>query len=466
MSNTPQGLVTRLGAALALFCLAVTGPALAAPPLSAAERASIVRALSDVDPQAAGRADAALVAALLRHAETELGQRLRPRAVVDEWAIQPPRRAVAQEFEAARGAGGLDRWLAGLSPTSPQYRALREARARYAALATGGGWAPLPAGPTLREGDRHDTVVRLRARLAAEGYDAGAASDPSLLDAGLRAVLMAFQADRGIEIDGILGPATRAALNVPAATRLDQIDANLERHRWTPRDLPTDRLEVDSGGATATLFDDGRPMLTMKVVVGDPKHPTPMFASRLEAVVFNPPWRVPGSIASKEILPRARRDPGYLARNNFTYVNGQLTQRPGPRNSLGVVKFDLPSPFGVYLHDTPGKAAFTRADRALSHGCMRLEKPRELAAILLAPQGGSAESVEQAIAAGTTQRVALKTTVPLYVFHWTAVAQEDGRVTFRRDVYGWDRKLVSALGASGGRMAALGRAGVTECAEA
>lgn len=456
--------IARLAVAVALAWSAGAMSAQAAA-LSSAERQAIVRTLAEADPQAASRDDADLLAALRRHAETELGQRVRPRAVVDEWALQPPRRDVARELEAARAAGTLDAWLGNLSPSSAQYRALREARARYASLTTR-GWSILPAGPTLREGDRQDTIPALRARLSAEGYEVGAEAEPTLFDASLRAALEAFQVRHGLEVDGVLGPATRAALNVPAATRLAQIDANLERHRWTPRDLPADRLEVDTGGATATLFAGGRPSLTMRVIVGDPKHPTPMFASRIEAVVFNPPWRVPGSIASKEILPRARRDPGYLARNNFTWVGGQLVQRPGPRNSLGVVKFDLPSPFGVYLHDTPGKAAFTRADRALSHGCMRLEKPRELAAILLSPQGGSVEGVETAIAAGSTQRVALRTPLPLYVFHWTAVADEDGRVSFRRDVYGWDRKLMIALGGVRPAGGAMASAGSTDCADA
>lgn len=452
---------TILRLAVAIGALWAAGPAAGAP-LSVAEREAVVRTLAEAGLSPAGRDDEALLAALRRHAEVELGQRLRPRAVVDEWALQPARRDVARELQAAREAGRLEAWLAELSPSAPEYRALRAARTRYAAL-TAQGWSALPAGPKLKAGDRGEAVVRLRARLAAEGYDPGAGSDPLLFDAGVRAALEDFQGRHGLEVDGVLGSATRAALDVPAATRLAQIDANLERRRWPPHDLPADRLEVDTGGATATLFEGGRPKLTMRVIVGDPKHPTPMFASRLEAVVFNPPWRVPGSIATKEILPRARRDPGYLARNNFTWVDGQLVQRPGPKNSLGVVKFDLPSPFGVYLHDTPGKAAFARADRALSHGCMRLEKPRELAALLLAPQGGSAESVEAAIAAGVTRRVELKTVVPLYVFHWTAVADDGGQVNFRRDVYGWDRKLAAALGGAPKTAAASG--GATDCAE-
>jgi len=224
-----------------------------------------------------------------------------------------------------------------------------------------------------------------------------------------------------------------------------QIDANLERWRWLPHDLPDDRLELDTGAAEATLYVAGRPALQMRAIVGDPSHKTPMFASRVDAVVFNPPWNVPDSIARKEILPKAARDPGYLSRNGFVRTTQGLQQRPGPGNALGQVKFDLRSPFGVYLHDTPGRASFARRARTLSHGCMRLEQPRELAERLLAVQGWARARIDQAIAAGSTQRVSLRNPMPLFVVYRTASVDQDGWATFRRDRYGWDHKLLAAL---------------------
>jgi len=173
-----------------------------------------------------------------------------------------------------------------------------------------------------------------------------------------------------------------------------------------------------------------------------------MFVSRLESVVINPPWTVPSSIAAKELLPKEAAHPGYPARNDFHYVDGQLQQRPGAKNALGRLKFDLPSPFGVYLHDTPSHSAFARDDRALSHGCMRLERPRDLAALLLEPKGWTSQAIDIAIADGRTLRVGLPQNLPLYVLYWTARAEPDGRVAFRRDVYGWDRKLLDALAAA------------------
>lgn len=303
----------------------------------------------------------------------------------------------------------------------------------------------------------------MRTRLNAEGYTTAGAA-PDQFDAALKAALQAFQRAHGLNPDGVLGPESRRALNVPAAERLRQIDLSLERWRWLPRSLPARRIEVNVAAAEAALIDGGGDVLSMRMVVGDLAHKTPLFSSAVHSVVFNPPWNVPASIARNEILPRARRDPGYLARNRFSYVNGQLQQAPGPGNALGRVKLDFDSPFGVYLHDTPAKAAFAQTRRTLSHGCMRMEKPTELAALLLAPQGWSAGEVEAAIAAGSTRRVRLSTQTPIFVVYQTAWVEADGRVAFRPDVYGWDAKLAEALGPKA-VAAAMGTRLESECAD-
>ncbi|HEY9219251.1 MAG TPA: L,D-transpeptidase family protein, partial [Phenylobacterium sp.] len=202
---------------------------------------------------------------------------------------------------------------------------------------------------------------------------------------------------------------------------------------------------VNVAAAEATYVEAGKEMLRMRLVVGDLAHKTPLFQWAVDSVVFNPPWNVPASIARNEILPKARRDRGYLARNRFSYVGGQLRQAPGAGNSLGRIKLDFDSPFGVYLHDTPTRSAFAQTQRALSHGCMRMEMPRELALLLLRPQGWSAAEVDKAVAAGTTRRVALAERVPIFVTYQTAWVAADGAVAFRPDVYGWDAKLAEAL---------------------
>lgn len=416
-------------------------------PLTADERRLIGGALLADDPAAGvdAFADAVLLSEVERLAALQLGQRLRPSRIDRNWTIEPLRRDVPVEFCAARRAGTLAAWLESLEPTHAGYRALGVERRRYQAIVQAGGWAELPRGRSLQPGDEDDQVELLRARLLAEGYALPPSAAPRVFDSDMDTALRTFQRRHDLDEDGVLGTETRRALNVSAADRLARIEANLERWRWLPRHLPPDRVEIDAGAAEAVRFAAGQPVLQMRAIVGSPARRTPMFASDIQAVVFNPPWNVPASIARGEILPRAARDPGYLARNGYVRTPGGLQQRPGPGNALGFVKFDFPSPFGVYLHDTSARALFVRRVRTLSHGCVRLEKPRELAADLLAPQGWTAAVVDRVIATGVTRRVGLDTTVPLFVLYHTVSVDEAGRAVFRPDPYGWDAKLLAAL---------------------
>jgi len=455
-------------AALLLVLPAAAAPAQAPSAWTAAERHAALATLRNggelLDSPDASVSDAVLESALLRFAGAELGQRLQPSSVEPFWALEPARIDVPESLAAARQAGRLAAWLAGLSPPFAGYRDLLSLRCRYRLIADAGGWAALPPGAAPKAGERSPDAAALRTRLAIEGYKP-ATRDATLFDAGLQRALGEFQASHGLPDTGRLDGPTRAALDVPVETRLMTIEANLERWRWLPHDLPSTRLELDVAGAEVRLLADSAPVLEMKAIVGDPRHRTPMFVSRLTAVVFDPPWNVPKAIADQEILPKAARDPGYLARNDFTFIDGRLVQRPGPKNSLGSVKFDLPSPFGVYLHDTPARTLFARRVRTLSHGCMRLEKPQALAAWLLRPQGWSSAEVTAAMGAGRTQTVALQRSLPLFVLYWTAAVDAEGHGIFRSDPYGWDGALNAALSrAAAVRSARAERVPATECA--
>jgi murein L,D-transpeptidase YcbB/YkuD len=412
--------------------------------LAAPGDAALLLRLTATDPAVRAAAAAQLQQRVLAYAAAQHAGSVRPSAIDRRWAYQPAPFDARRSLDEARASGRIAAWTAALPPPHPGYRALVASRARYAAYAAAAPWPSLDGGAPLAEGRTGEGVVQLRARLAAEGYPSADPEGPAF-GPSLTAAVRAYQAAHGLAVDGVVGPATREALNIPAAGRLRQIDLALERWRWLPRTLPPRRVEVNVAAAEAVLIDRGAEALRMRIVVGDLGHKTPLFSSTIHSVVFNPPWNVPASIARNEILPKARRDPGYLARNRFRYVGGQLQQAPGPGNSLGRVKLDFENPFGVYLHDTPSKAAFARPRRTLSHGCMRMEKPRELAALLLAPKGWSAAGVDAAIAAGSTQRVRLAEPTPVFVTYQTAWVDAGGRVAFAPDVYGWDKVLAAAL---------------------
>lgn len=426
------------------------------PSLSPGERAAMIQVLERTcDPATPDNPrsldDRQLQQAILRYATTELGLRLRPAAVNSLWSYTPPAREPAPELSAARARGRAADWLASLSPDDRRYRGLVQARCRYRAFVRAHGWSTLPASLRLGKGAAGPEVVRLRSRLAAEGYLPTVRNQSPAFDGEVAGAVREFQRRHGLKADGVVGAQTLAALNVSPEDRLSQIEANLERWRWLPRALAARRLEVDVAHAEATLFAGDRRILQMRAIVGDPRHRTPLFSSRIQAVVFNPVWVVPSSIAEEEIWPRIDRDPGYLRRNGFTETKYGLQQAPGPKNPLGGVKFDFPSPFGVYLHDTNAPSLFGRNVRTLSHGCIRLERPRELAASVLADQGWTLDSINGEIANGASRRVTVSAGPAIYTLYMTAAAADDGGpVEFTRDPYGWDAQLAAALAARRG----------------
>jgi murein L,D-transpeptidase YcbB/YkuD len=392
-----------------------------------------------------------LTDAFLRYAEALAHGRVNPKDFETDWRIDPPAFNAGQVFNAAIN-GDVRTVLAALAPHEPAYERLREALRRYTALDSK-AWHVLFSPVTVQLGDHGDIVKDLRDRLIAEGYlDAAIVpEDPSAFDETLAAAVSKFQTTHGLPVDGSVGKLTLAALNVSPALRTRQIRWNLERWHSLPRIDAAARIEVNVAAAQAVLFADGQPVRMMKSIVGSAIHPTPVLRARISSVLLNPPWVVPASIIKNEIQPMLKKNPNYLDRFGFAYwdVRGgkELVQVPGPTNSLGQVKFEMPNPDDIYMHDTPERRLFGLSRRYISHGCVRVEDPRGLAQVLLDSDQWSRDAIDAAIATGQTQRVPLHKSLPVYVLYWTAFVDPDGTVEFRDDVYGRDRRLAQALAA-------------------
>lgn len=319
-----------------------------------------------------------------------------------------------------------------LAPNTPEYSAMRRAYAVYRTAVKAGGWPRIdPQRPQA-----------LQQRLAAEGY-LRAGYDSSGFDPATAEALRAFQRHHGLEADGRLSQGTVAELNVSAEERARQVAVNLERLRWLPRSIPADRVWVNTVDAKLQLYRQNRPVFTTRVVVGELDKQTPEFHTNIVSVLYNPPWNVPYSIATKEILPKLSADPRYLERHHMVRrSNGAIQQLPGHGTALGQLKFEMPNRYDVYLHDTPQKALFSRDSRRQSHGCVRVENPRELASLLLQQP---VEAINKGIAGGTTRRQSLPTPVPVFLVYETAFAAPDGMVEFRRDFYQRDDEVWRAL---------------------
>ena len=229
----------------------------------------------------------------------------------------------------------------------------------------------------------------------------------------------------------------------------------MERWRWLPAELPAHRVQVNIAAAVLTVFDADKPIMSMRAVTGRPDDQTPMLSSTIHSIVFNPPWSVPSSIATKELWPKEHAHPGYLKAHGFTVIgtgSGSRLQQNPKHSALGKVKFDFANSYGVYLHDTPSQSTFDRNSRLASHGCVRLAHPVALAKLMLQNDPvWTSDAIDAAIAKGATVRASLADPVAVYLFYWTAYASADGKMTFLDDPYGWDRQLADRLATSANR---------------
>ena len=423
-------------------------------------------AAAPADHDALARYDLAMSAALIRWAMDLSDGRVTPRQADPEHFIYHRDLDPVGVLEGVAFADDVAGYLGGLAPGSQLYRGLRRALLSYRALAASGGWAPLPDGPTLKPGMTDPRVVQLRDHLKRTGDLSLDSRQPEVFDQGLAFAVEAFQRRHGLDVDGAVGLQTLAALNVPVDERIRQIVVNMERARWLPPHLGDRHVVVNMAGFELALVEHGSIDLTMRVIVGKTYRQTPVFSGQISYLEFNPYWTVPFSIATQDLLPKAKQDPGYLAnqgirvfagdsevsvwsvswsdlgRGNFPYT---LRQDPGRQNALGRVKFMFPNRHAVYLHDTPSRTLFARAERTFSSGCIRVEKPLDLAHELLRDDGWSLERIERTIESGERRVARLPVPVPVHLTYVTAWAGEGGSINFRKDIYGRDQRLAQAL---------------------
>jgi murein L,D-transpeptidase YcbB/YkuD len=391
-------------------------------------------------PGAFAEADLLVTAGVLGYMRHLRSGRVAPAQVERDISFSPVAIDPVSMLAAALAAGTLQQTLAALHPPHPEYENLKRALARYSSLEEKGGWPQTFAMP---KADDAIGIANLTSRLAIEDDGiAGAVESPEALADAIKR----FQARNGLEETGVAGKETLAALNVPVAQRVDQITANMERWRWLPP-YPQRYIEVNTADATLKIVDGGKVVIASRIIAGKRATPTPMFATQAVAITVNPYWNIPAKIARNEILPKERRRPGYMAGQHiFTAGDGSLKQRPGADNALGYIKLEMPNRFDVYLHDTPARRLFARTDRHFSHGCMRVQLIKPLASWALSGDSAAAtEKLEALIETGVNQRIPLDTPRPVFVLYWTAIADRDGSVGFRPDVYGRDGHLLAAL---------------------
>ncbi|MBD3857811.1 MAG: L,D-transpeptidase family protein, partial [Acidobacteria bacterium] len=322
--------------------------------------------------------------------------------------------------------------LATLGPQNPYYRRFQNGLKEYRAIVAAGGWPTVSTGPVLSVGSTGPRVEQLRQRLKVTGDLPGPdPANPSAFNEELEAAVEHFQIRHGIDADGKAGPRTIEEMNVPVETRINQFRASLERMRWVFRDLPARYLIVDVAGFSAYLMENGEKVWGTRVQVGKPYHATPVFKDTMRYIDFNPTWTIPPGILRKETLPRVRRDPEYLSRNNMSVVttSGKIVD---------------PSTID-WAATTKGFPYMIRTERAFSHGCIRTQNPFDLAEILLADQGWDRAKIDQVVASKKTTRVNLDNPITVMLLYWTAEVGDDGTVHFRKDVYNRDAPIIKGL---------------------
>lgn len=397
---------------------------------------------------------AMLTQAALKYAEALAHGYADPQKVAGVYTIPRPAGDVRQGLAQALQNGNVGEWLASLPPQTDEYKALSQAHIHYAQLAgQHQDFKAVPDGRPIKPGSSDARVPAVAAALQAAGLlnggtaqqgtqkPAAQAAQATHYSGNLVAAVKQLQAEFGLKPDGIVGGETLGVINLGPAGRARMLAVAMERLRWLTRDPPKTRIDVNTAATFLDYWRNGQHVDHRNVVAGEPDKQTPEIQAPFSSIVANPKWRVPDSIAEKEL---SKKSQSWLAANDFTIENGKYVQQSGDKNSLGIVKFDMEDKQQIYMHDTPAKALFGLPDRHKSHGCVRVQKAVQFAQ-LLASQDGVQQQLEDALAGGDEKWVKLKTEIPVRMLYQT-VFWDGSRLQFRPDVYGRDDNVASALG--------------------
>jgi murein L,D-transpeptidase YcbB/YkuD len=426
----------------------------------------------ELNPRRLVDLDLLLTDAFLIYGSHLLSGRVNPETIDAEWFANRREANLAEILQKALDSNNIYETLQGLLPPQSGYKRLREALIRYKDIAQQTGWLTTPEGPKLQKGDKNNRVVPLRKRLKVTGdLEQANVENDTVFDGQLEEAVMHFQKRHGLNVDGIVGLGTLNALNVSVQERINQIEINMERWRWLPQDLGNKHLIINIANFELDVVENNKPVLTMRAIVGKSYRRTPVFSDKMTYLVLCPYWHVPQNIAAQDILPLVKKDSLYFRKQNMKVFEGwgneakeidpetidwssittnnfkyRFRQEPGPNNALGDIKFMFPNQFNVYLHDTPARELFKKSTRGFSSGCIRIEKPTELAEyVLSSDQSWNREKIRAAINRKIEQTVRLPEPIPIHLLYWTSWVSEDGTLNFRDDIYSRDRPLVEAL---------------------
>ncbi|SFV57051.1 FIG00496585: hypothetical protein [hydrothermal vent metagenome] len=399
---------------------------------------------------------------------------LRVSAITAGWITYKPDNSPLDVIENAVILGNLKKAFQEAEPKKYHYRALRKALDRYIDIKENGGWPYISLKGTLKPGRSHPSVPLIREHLLVTGdyKPCDENEESTLYDNCLKKAVVRFQKRNGLVANGIIGKDTLRSLNRTIDDRINTIKINLDRIKWLHKRPDSRHIIINIPAFRLYYLVNGKVKMTMKVIVGKRNHPTPIFSNRVKSVVLNPYWNVPKSIIQKEMIPKLLRNPQAMARQGIDIYTGwgsdaqkvsggsvnwgqyrysktvpyRFAQRPGNKNALGRIKFLFPNQFHVYMHDTPTKYLFKRHKRAYSHGCIRLENPREmLKTVAVFNPNIKLDKAAKILKTKKNTYISLENTIPVDVIYLTAWVGNDGQLQFRDDIYKYDTLMTASL---------------------